>query len=243
MASSQIPGPLGIGANQPAIDSGTQARTNSQTPGPLGLSTPSSVTTSTPLDEDTRILAATIYGEASTKDIFEEMAAIGNVLVRQQKARSYTSIGTFIKTDKTYAFAAHDGNGRYKKLMNATENDINKSWGMATAIRAARNALSPSGTDYSNGAFFWDGADIKSNYDRHPKVLAGIHIMDETHNIYDIKSKNVPGEQWWLDSKGKKTKLRGKWSYKYESTAAYGGTIFWKYNADFLKATGNKEYN
>jgi len=32
-------------------------------------------------------------------------------------------------------------------------------------------------------------------------------------------------------------------THVYESTAAYGGTIFWKYNADFLKATGNKEFD
>ena len=42
--------------------------------------------------------------------------------------------------------------------------------------------------------------------------------------------------------KGKKTKLRGKWRYKYESTAGWGGTIFWQYNADFVKASGNKVF-
>ena len=45
-----------------------------------------------------------------------------------------------------------------------------------------------------------------------------------------------------IDAKGKKTKSRGTWRYKYDSTAAWGGTIFWAYNADFLKASGNKVY-
>jgi len=52
----------------------------------------------------------------------------------------------------------------------------------------------------------------------------------------------VPKERWVPDGKGGQ-KSMGQWSYKFESTAAYGGTIFWKYNADFLKASGNKEYN
>ncbi len=36
--------------------------------------------------------------------------------------------------------------------------------------------------------------------------------------------------------------VRGKYTHVYESTAAYGGTIFWKYGQDFLRATGNAEY-
>lgn len=210
--------------------------------GPIGLASPLSQRSKPSIDENTRSLAATAYGEGSGKNVFEEMAAIANVLVRQQKARGYRSVGDFINTDKTFAFAAHDGNPRYVKLMAAGEEDIEKDLGMAAAVQAARNALSSSPVDYSKGAFFWDGADIKSNYDGHVKVRAGIHFGDPSHNIYGIESKDVPAEEWWRDALGKKTKLRGKWNYKYESTVAYGGTIFWKYSADFLKASGNKEY-
>ena len=71
-------------------------------------------------------------------------------------------------------------------------------------------------------------------------VLGGVQITDPKHNVVGIKSKAVPGEAWWFDAKGNKTKSRGKWQYKYDSTAGWGGTIFWKYNADFLKASGNK---
>lgn len=235
------PGPTGTDPAATEIDGGTLERTRHNAEAPVGTAT--SEITLTPLDNDTRKLAAVAYGEASTGNVFEEMAAIANVLVRQQKCRGYVSISTFIDTDKTFAFAAHDGNQRYAKLMNATETDINKDKGMKSAIKAAQNALSANGIDYSKGAFFWDGADIKSNYDKHPKVRAGIRISDPAHNIYKINNKDVPGEEWWRDAQGNNTKLRGKWSYKYESTAAYGGTLFWKYNPDFLKATGNKEYN
>ena len=38
------------------------------------------------------------------------------------------------------------------------------------------------------------------------------------------------------------SKERGRYKSVYVSTAAYGQTIFWKYDPDFIKATGAKEY-
>jgi hypothetical protein len=37
------------------------------------------------------LLAAIVYGESSTADVFEEMAALANVMVRQSKARGYNA--------------------------------------------------------------------------------------------------------------------------------------------------------
>lgn len=263
MVASRLPGPLGICAQTGQIDDGTSARVVSPLPGPLGIDPGASwpfqrlvgftfppffetmpTLTASPMaiDIDTRMLAATAYGESSVKDLFEEMAAIANVLVRQQKAREFSTMSAFVKADKTFAFAAHDGSQRYAKLMAATPEMIDKDPGMSTAVKAAVNAMAEEPVDYSGGAFFWDGADIKTNYANHAKVLGGIHISDPAHNVYNIKDKQVPNENWLLDVKGKKLKLRGKWLYKYDSTAGWGGTIFWKYNADFIKASGNKVY-
>ncbi len=243
--ASRVPGSLGMSESTPPIDPGTMVRATSPQVRPVGT-TPAAAApaaAATKLDDDTRALAAVAYGEGSTANVFEEMAAIANALVRQQKARGYATIAAFIKADKTYAFAAHDGNPRHGILIKASEQAIAADTGMSAAVRAARNALSATPTDYSNGAYFWDGADIKTNYSNHAKVLAGIKFTDPKHNIYDIAEKNVPGENFWRDANNRPTKSRGKWNYKYESTAAYGGTIFWKYNEDFLKATKNKEYN
>ena len=117
---------------------------------------------------------------------------------------------------------------------------------MASAITAARNALDGD-KDFSNGAYFWDGADIKTNDAKHPKVKRGIKFTRPEHNIYKIKETSVDiTTHWQIKDKDGKTvdgKVRGHYTHVYESTAAYGGTIFWKYNADFLKATGNNEYN
>ncbi|WP_207792068.1 hypothetical protein [Siccirubricoccus phaeus] len=196
------------------------------------------------LNDNARRLAAVAYGESSVANIYEEMAAIANVLVRQQKARGYGTVSTFIETNKTYAFAAHDGNQRYARLMRATLKQINADAGMKLAVKGAVNALSDNPQDYSNGAYFWDGADIRSNYAKHAKVRRGVRMTDPKHNIYGIKDKDVPGEEFWRDKDGKPTKKsRGKWDYCYESTAAWGGTIFWKYNDAYLKATANKAHD
>jgi hypothetical protein len=191
------------------------------------------------------LLASVAYGEASTKDVFEEMAGIANVIVRQKTART-TTLAKLLGPKSTYAFAASDGNARTKALKDAKPTDRLKNAGMVSALKAAKNALDAKGTDYSNGAFFWDGADIKSNYTHHPKVKLGIKFTEDEHNIYKIKESTVNETTYWQvtgkDGKTINGKERGKYTYVYESTAAYGGTIFWKYNTAFLKATGNKEY-
>ena len=126
-------------------------------------------------------------------------------------------------------------------LMAATVDDLNQDAGMAAAVAAAANALAKEPLDDAHGAYCWDGADIKTNDANPAKVLGGIHFTDPQHKR-NIKDKELPGATWWVDAKGTKTKLRGKWRYKYESTAGWGGTIFWQYNADFVKASGNQVY-
>ncbi len=118
---------------------------------------------------------------------------------------------------------------------------------MSDAVKAAANALS-GGPDYSGGAYFWDGADIKSNYDRHFKVRNGIKFTNPNHNIYGIKEST----KLVIKTKTTKTKKNGKIEVKteeiyrydhiYDSTSAHGGTIFWKQNPDYLKFTKSKEH-
>ena len=238
--AANTPGPL-CASNAKPIDVGTHCLQLTPTPQPTG--TLSAVKKSAGIEKDIKILAAVVYGECSISNIFEEMAAIANVLVRQQTARDYSSISNFITTNKTFAFAAHDGNQRYSMLMSSVETDIFKDIGMNKAVLAAQNALDLAGKDYSNGAYFWDGADIKTNFSNHAKVKVGIHFTEKKHDIYSIGDKDVLDESWWIDKDGNKTKSRGKWQYVYQSTAAFGGTIFWKYNPNYIKATGNKVYN
>jgi hypothetical protein len=199
------------------------------------------------LDKQTRQLAAMAYGEASTKDDADEMWAIASVLVRQRDARGYSDIGTFATSEPTFSFAVSDGNKRYNKLMKATEEDIAKSNCMTSAIEAAKNALS-GGTDKSGAAYFWDGADIKSNYEHHYKVKHGIKITDPSHNIYNLKdsTKIVIKYKFTKIKIGKKITIKkeeiGRYDHIYESTAGHGGTIFWKFGKSYLDVSYAKEY-
>lgn len=137
------------------------------------------------LSEEVRQLAAMAYGESSTQNVAEEMSALASVLVRQRDARGYTSISTFASSDRTFSFVVNDGNPRYKLFINASEDAIAKDGGMRAAVTAARNAL-VGGPDMSNGAYFWDGEDIKTKYQTHFKVRHGIRFSQKSHNIFGI---------------------------------------------------------
>lgn len=201
------------------------------------------------LDAETRQLAAMAYGESSSKDDADEMSAIASVLVRQRDARGYKDMASFTASEPSFSFVVSDGNQRYAKLMKATEEEIAKQPGLKAAVQAAESALS-GGPDKSNGAYFWDGADIKTNYKNHFKVRQGIRFTDPAHNIYGIEESTKVVIQYKItkvkDPKTKKVTQKkeevGRYDHVYESTAAYGGTIFWKFGADYLKVTRAKEY-
>ena len=199
------------------------------------------------LDAQTRQLAAMAYGEASPDNNSDEIFGLASVLVRQRDARGYSDIRMFASSERSFSFVVSDGNVRHAKMMNATQAQIDKDKGLKIAIAAARNALAY-GTDKSDGAYFWDGAGINSHYSTHPKVAVGISFTDSSHNIYNISEST----KLVIKYKFAKKKTEGKisvektelfrYDHVYESTAAHGGTIFWKFNPDYIKHTHSKEY-
>jgi hypothetical protein len=200
------------------------------------------------LNEETRLLAAMAYGEASAQDVPEEMSALASVIVRQRNARGYQDLMNFTKNEKSFSFVVADGNVRYKRLMKASEAEIAKDPGMTAAVAAATNALA-GGKDLSNGAYFWDGADIKSNYKNHFKVGQGIHFGDNAHNIYAINESTVLVIKKKITIRKKHGKVIsetevevGRYDHVYISTAAYGGTIFWKFNPEYVRLSHAKEF-
>lgn len=200
------------------------------------------------LSDETRLLASMAYGESSMQDVPEEMLALANVLVRQRDARGYKDLMTFTKNEKSFSFVISDGNVRYQKLMNASGSEIASNAGMTAAVTAAKAALAGE-KDLSNGAYFWDGADIKSNYKHHYKVRRGIHFGDKSHNIYSIDESIalVIMTKTAVQKKNgeviSKTEVEvGRYDHVYESTAAFGGTIFWKFNPEYVRLNHAKEY-
>ncbi|MBR7630435.1 hypothetical protein KAT72_15760 [Aeromonas popoffii] len=199
------------------------------------------------IDKQTRQLAAIAYGEASTANVKDEISAIAWAVANRARAWDGKTVDELLKADPNYTYAVTDGNARYNILMESSEGDIAKDPAMQHAIDSAQAALDNSGDDLSNGAFWWDGIDFKTNFKNHPKVKNGFHITDPSHNIFDVKDVSKPTTIYWkvLDKKTKKivdSKIRGKYEFVWESTAAYGKTIFWKHNNDYLKATGGKAY-
>lgn len=104
-------------------------------------------------DSETRLLAAIAYGESSPKNVYEEMAAIASVMVRQMKARGYQTMAIFTTKERSFSFVVADGNQRFAKLMKSTDAQIEKSPEMSVVIAAAQNAFAD-GVDHSNGAYF-----------------------------------------------------------------------------------------
>jgi len=203
----------------------------------------------TPIDRQIRKLAAMAYGESSPENNPDEIYAIASVLERQRIARGYADIVMFSIRDKTFSFVVRDGNKRYKKLMEASDAAIQQDAGMHCAVEAALNAMA-GGPDHSNGAYFWDGADIKTNYKRHAKVKVGIRFSDPSHNIYKIaestnlviKTKTVVRKDTVTGKKTSTVEEIGRFDHVYESTAAHGGTIFWRISPQYLLVMKAKEY-
>jgi hypothetical protein len=115
------------------------------------------------------------------------------------------------------------------------------------AYKAARQAMD-GGEYFSNGAYFWDGWDIKTNYTKHFKVRQGIKISDPSHNIFSIQDNLVLIIKKKITLKRKNGKAErseieiGRYDHVYESTAAHGGTIFWKFNPEYIALEKAKEY-
>lgn len=200
------------------------------------------------INSELRMFASMVYGEGSDADDEKELYALASVLYRQMKARGYPSITVFGTTDKSFSFVTSDGNPRYSKMMKATEIVINKDNGMSMAIKAVKNAMA-GGPDYSNGAYFWDGVDIKTHYKTHFKVRHGIKFSDPAHNIYNLDESTVKTIYLYKTVKKKidnktvveKTEIDHA-DHVYESTAAHGGTIFWKQSDNYLNVTKSKPW-
>jgi hypothetical protein len=193
-----------------------------------------------------KVLAAIAYGEASVADDPDEIAALAWAVVNRSKAWGKT-ISEMLAKDPDYTYAADGSNVRFNKLMKSSESEITAHKGMNQALEAAKKAFAREGSDPSNGAFWWDGEDIKSRYRTHEKVqMGGIRFTDPAHNIYDIQETSYPTNTYW-ESRNRRTGAivrtpRGHYDHKYDSTAAYGGTIFWKTNDEYVRASGAKSY-
>ncbi|UUF14171.1 MULTISPECIES: hypothetical protein [Flavobacterium] len=176
------------------------------------------------------------YAESSVGngvEIKNEVYAIANAMV------NYGRLGS----KKTLAYAATDGNIMFDKFKKAINEKRNNTF-MQTALAGGINALM-GGKDYSNKGTHWAGNDIGSKFE---KWNEGLIFIDCDHDLFKLGDNAVSGEHYIKYKNGKAPTLRGKWDYKWESTAAYSGknskgnlsgTTFMKVSEKFKIATGS----
>jgi hypothetical protein len=153
-----------------------------------------------------------------------------------------------IAADPNYTYAINGTNERYESFMKtASVAEANQDAGMRIALHAALKAWANDGVDPSNGAFWWDGVDFKTKYSKHPKVKDGFRFSDPKHNIFAVQEKSVAVSVFWKVRDVKtgaeiNSKLRGKYSCVWRSTAAHGKSIFWIHDPEYLATSGGKAY-
>lgn len=199
------------------------------------------------IDSETRLLAAIAYGEASVDDISEEILGIAHAVVNRAKVWGKKKVSEIISADPNYTYAANGKCVRFNLLKSSTIQQINQSRGMRIAVNSAIDALKGKGSDPSNDAYWWDGLDLKDKKSSNPRIQYGFKYGDPSHNIFSMQEiKKTVIIYWQIRNKktGKieNSKERGRFDCVYRSTAAYGGTIFWRYSSEYVSATGAKEY-
>jgi hypothetical protein len=197
-------------------------------------------------DAETRLTAAIAYGEASVDEVVDEIAGIAHAVANRAKAWRKT-VPQMIAADPGYSYATNGTNVRFNLLMKSQLDEINNSRAMRIAVNSAAQALAEKGEDPSNGAFWWDGIDLKEYRNENSRIKLGFKYGAKSHNIFDMPPIKKTVIKYW-QVKSKLTGLlvdsteRGRFDYVYISTAAHGGTIFWRYTREFVGASGAKEY-
>ena len=199
-----------------------------------------------PISAEIRLLAAIAYGEASVDDNYEEVLGIAYAVANRGRAWGKT-VHDMLEADPNYTYAANGHCVRFNLLKEASIKKINESMPLRQAVNAAKNAHNKKGNDPSNDAYWWDGVDLKLKKSVNPRIKRGFKYGALEHNIYQMDQIIVVAIQYYQVIDKKTHEIvdgaeRGRFDSVYVSKAACGQTIFWRYNPDFVKATGAKEY-
>ncbi|HTD99294.1 MAG TPA: RHS repeat-associated core domain-containing protein, partial [Mucilaginibacter sp.] len=162
-------------------------------------------------------LAGVAYAESDAKsNNHDEKYGIASASVNNYNAESKDKRSgnpSFSDVLSKISNATFDGNVRYGNLVNCTTPDgRNSNPAMTTAMGAAVNATS-GGRDYSNGATGWDGRDLPNN-----SHANGFHFTNASHDIFNMGNQPL--------SNG---------TYRRESTAAAGHTVFYRIDPTLVK--------
>jgi hypothetical protein len=167
---------------------------------------------------DFKAMAGILYAEAdgTTSEAVNEVAGIYSVLENRAKYE-----GTTVKEQMTVA----------KGVYGASEADkINQAdkAGMTEKKEAVFSGFIKgilSETDFSNGAFYWDGKDLAKGGGYNERYKPGFKFTDKSHDLFKLGDNKKPGAANGI-----------KWNYKYQSTGAVGKTTFSKLTDEWRDA-------
>ena len=162
-------------------------------------------------------LAGTIYAESDRKYYsLEESARIGSVIRNRAIADNISLIEV-----------AKKGACGWSNRDDILSLDANKEK-VNIAYRAAMLTIGGN-CDYSKGGYYWQGRDFaKPGSGANNRFYqTGFHFRSPRHDIFGM------GDKISNDS----------WKYKYESTAAAGGTVFMRLTKAWKNANHTKKWN
>ncbi len=174
-------------------------------------------------------MTAALYGEAINN--LDEMQAIGDVIMNRAE---YAGTSANAEIDKPKQVNGYKTSSQKVTSDGRTSNSNSK---LNNSRNATISTMLGTSRGKSNGAYYWDGDDIQTN---EHKTDWGIHYTNPAHDIYGTGDSKVgPFQAYWKPSGAKRG---APWDHKLDSTAAYGGTIFWKLNPHYQNVTGSKAY-
>ncbi|MCC5945590.1 MAG: hypothetical protein JJT94_11700, partial [Bernardetiaceae bacterium] len=183
-----------------------------------------------------------VYGESATNNDSNEMQGIAHAIINNN---NLSPDETLSQTATRISNATRDGNARYNAITGASIEDIFASEGMQAAFDATLQAMLGFSQDNTNGATHWDGADIETQYNERTRRFGqrwGTMRVNHTggYNIASVPMNNAPIIRYWKNADGTDGRERGRFSYRFETTAAINRTVFSRKTPEFIRADGNR---
>ena len=177
------------------------------------------------------LITAALYGEGTEN--LDEMQAIGDAIMNRVEFMGTCARVEIMAKDQV------NGYNETSKAVTSNGRTSNENSKLNTARNAAITTILGTSRGKSNGAYYWDGDDITYNSHRY----WGIHYTVPSHDIYGTgDTTGGPYQNYNRDENNRPTTLRGTTNYILDSTAAFGGTIFWKKSDEYIRIMQEKEF-
>lgn len=165
----------------------------------------------------------------------KEMIAIAQVLLRRAGVLGYAGLAGYFASRDALRLGVHRTHPRFIAFESATEAERAAHPGMNRALACARRVLQGNVPDFTRGAWFWEGASLRQGGLRHPRRQAGIRFTQPGHNLYHLHDARRSASP---NSPALQTRAEREAQIAFESTAAWGASIFFRHPAAWLRAHG-----